>query len=150
VETLAPEPQPPSDHDGRIASQVTFRILIADDNKDAAQSTGMMLRMLGNEVRTVHNGLQAVEEAEAFRPDVILLDIGMPQLNGYEAAQRIRQQRWGKDMVLVALTGWGQEDDKERATAAGFDQHFTKPVNPTDLERLLANLQAYSSPRDNL
>ena len=149
VEALAPEPHPPGDHDGRIASQATFRILIADDNKDAAQSTGMMLRMSGNEVRIVHNGLQAVEEAAVFRPDIILLDIGMPQINGYEAARRIRQQRWGKDMVLVALTGWGQEDDKQRATAAGFDQHFTKPVNPTDLEQLLANLQAYSTARDH-
>jgi signal transduction histidine kinase/ActR/RegA family two-component response regulator len=150
VQELAAEPHPSSDHDGRIANRVTFRILIADDNKDAAQSTGMMLRMLGNEVRTVHNGLQAVEEAAAFRPDVILLDIGMPQINGYEAARRIRQQHWGKDMVLVAVTGWGKEDDKQRAAAAGFDQHFTKPVNPTDLEHLIANLQAYSTPRDRL
>ena len=109
----------------------------------------MMLRMSGNEMRIVYNGLQAVEEAAAFRPDIILLDIGMPQINGYEAARRIRQQRWGKDMVLVALTGWGQDEDKQRATAAGFDQHFTKPINPTDLEQLLANLQAYSTARDH-
>jgi signal transduction histidine kinase/DNA-binding response OmpR family regulator len=145
VEALAPEPEPPSDHDAQTANQARFRILIADDNKDAAQSTGMMLRMLGHEVRSVHNGLQALEEASAFRPDVILLDIGMPQMNGYETARRIRQKRWGKDMVLIALTGWGQEEDKERATAAGLDYHFTKPVNPTDLEKFLANLQSSSA-----
>jgi len=111
----------------------------------------MMLRMSGNEVRTVHNGLQAIEEAAAFRPDIILMDIGMPRINGYEAARRIRQQRWGKEMILVALTGWGQEDDKQRAMAAGFDRHFTKPVDPADLEELLANLPAsYSTTGDRL
>jgi signal transduction histidine kinase/PleD family two-component response regulator len=139
-----------SDHDGRNGNHVSFRILIADDNQDAAQSTGMMLRMLGNEVRTVHNGVQAIQEAAAFRPDIILLDIGMPQVNGYEAARRIRQQRWGKQMILVALTGWGQEQDKQRAIAAGFDRHFTKPVDPADLEQLLANLSAYSTAQEHL
>ena len=98
--------------------------------------------MMGNEVRTVHDGEQAVEEAAAFRPDVILLDIGMPRLNGYDAARRIREQRWGEGMVLVALTGWGQDEDKRRAREAGFDRHFTKPVDPVDLEKLLSGLSA--------
>jgi CheY-like chemotaxis protein len=102
---------------------------------------------MGNEVRTVHDGLQAVEEASAFRPDVVLLDIGMPRLNGYDVARAIRAQRWGAGMLLVALTGWGQDDDKRRADEAGFDQHFTKPVNPAALERLISGLHGESIQR---
>jgi CheY-like chemotaxis protein len=124
--------------------------LVADDNRDAAESMSMVLRLMGNDVRTVHDGVQAVEEASAFRPDVILLDIGMPRMNGYDAARRIREQGWGKNMVLVALTGWGQEDDKRLASEAGFDQHFTKPVNPADLEQLISGLHTDSAPRDPL
>ena len=125
----------------RAASR-SFRILVADDNQDAAESLAMMLRMMGNHVRTVHDGEQAVAEAAAFRPDVILLDIGMPRMNGYDAAREIRGQGWGARMVLVALTGWGQDEDKRRASQAGFDRHFTKPVSPADLERLLGELSA--------
>ena len=128
--------------DARRPNIARCRILVADDNGDAAESMGTMLRLMGNEVRTVHDGVQAVEEAAAFRPDMVLLDIGMPRLNGYEAARRIRRERWGKDMVLVALTGWGQDEDKRRASEAGFDQHFTKPVDPVHLERLVAGLGA--------
>jgi signal transduction histidine kinase/DNA-binding response OmpR family regulator len=124
----------------RSHSHMSCRILVADDNRDAAESMSMLLRMMGNEVRTVHDGVQAVEEASAFRPDVVLLDIGMPRLNGYDVARAIRDQRWGAGMVLVALTGWGQDDDKRRADEAGFDQHFTKPVNPAALERLITGL----------
>ena len=102
----------------------------------------MVLRLMGNEVRTVNDGMQAVEEAAAFRPDMVLLDIGMPRLNGYDAARRIRAERWGKGILVVAMTGWGQEEDKRRASEAGFDQHFTKPVNPADLERLIAGLRS--------
>ena len=99
-----------------------------------------MLRMLGHDVRTAHDGLQAVEAAAAFRPDVALLDIGMPRLNGYDAARRIREQEWGKKIVLVALTGWGQAEDKRRAIEAGFDRHYTKPLSPSHLEQLMAGL----------
>jgi CheY-like chemotaxis protein/two-component sensor histidine kinase len=127
--------------DTRRADAVKCRVLVADDNRDAAESMGTMLRLLGHEVRTVRDGLQAVEEAAAFRPDIILLDIGMPRLNGYEAARRIRRERWGKDMLLVALTGWGQEEDKRRAAEAGFDRHMTKPVDPRHVEQLLAGLE---------
>jgi signal transduction histidine kinase/CheY-like chemotaxis protein len=126
------------------------RILVADDNRDAAESMGMLLRLSGNEVRTVNDGLKAIEEAAVFRPDLILLDIGMPQMNGYEAARRIRAQQWGKSMVLVALTGWGQEEDRRRASEAGFDQHFTKPVSPADLDQLVAGLQTDPRRRDRL
>ena len=120
----------------------SFRILVADDNIDAADSLALMLRMMGNEVRTVHDGAQAVDEAEAFRPDLALLDIGMPRISGYDVARRIRAQRWGARMVLVALTGWGQDEDKRLAREAGFDHHYTKPVSPANLEKLLAELSS--------
>jgi CheY-like chemotaxis protein len=97
-----------------------------------------MLRLAGHDVETAHDGLEAVHAAAVFLPDVVLLDIGMPKMNGYEAARHIRQQTWGKNMALVALTGWGQEEDKRRALQAGFDHHLTKPVEPAALEKLLA------------
>lgn len=128
--------------DARKGAALGCRILIADDNRDAAESMSMVLRLMGNEVRTVHDGVQAIEEAAAFRPDVLLLDIGMPRMNGYDVARRVRAQRWGGDMILVALTGWGQDDDKRKAIEAGFDQHFTKPVNPGVLEKLVKGLHA--------
>jgi len=126
-----PQPTPPTAH------TIPRRVLVADDNKDAAESMAMLLRLMGNDVRAVHDGIAAVEEATAFRPDVILMDIGMPRLNGYDAARLIRQQRWSVDTMLVALTGWGQEEDKRRASDAGFDRHFTKPLDPAELRRLI-------------
>jgi signal transduction histidine kinase/DNA-binding response OmpR family regulator len=123
------------------AQLVKSRILVADDNRDAAESLGMMLRLMGSEVRTVQDGQQAVDEAETFRPDMVILDIGMPRLNGYEAARRIRQERWGQSVLLIALTGWGQEEVQHRAREAGFDRHFTKPVNPAELEKLMTAFQ---------
>ena len=118
------------------------RILVVDDNQDAAISLAMLLQMMGNETETAYDGLEALEVAAAFRPDVALLDIGMPRLNGYEVCRQIRQQAWGKSMVLFALTGWGQEEDQRRSLAAGFDAHLVKPVLPADLEKLLAGLIA--------
>jgi PAS domain S-box-containing protein len=117
------------------------RILIADDNADAAGSLAMVLELTGNEVRTARDGLEAVEAAAEFRPDLVLLDIGMPRLNGYDACRRFREQPWGKDAVIVALTGWGQEEDKRRSQEAGFDSHLVKPVEPAALEKLLAGLK---------
>jgi CheY-like chemotaxis protein len=114
------------------------RILIADDNRDAADSLAVMLRIVGHEVRTAYDGVQAIDLAEAFRPGLALLDIGMPRMNGYDAAKRIRGQPFGRDVVLVALTGWGQPEDKHRSQLAGFDHHLVKPVDPSILERLLA------------
>ena len=99
-----------------------------------------MLGLLGDEVRVAHDGLEAVAAAEAFRPDVILMDIGMPRLNGYDATRRIREQPWGKAITIVALTGWGQEGDRARSKAAGCDGHLVKPVSLPDLEKLLAEL----------
>ena len=118
------------------------RILVVDDNHDAAVSLALMLTILGNETQTAHDGLEALEVAQAFRPDVVLLDIGLPKLNGYEVCRRIRQQAWGKGVVLFALTGWGQEEDQRRSLAAGFDAHLVKPVLPATLENLLAGVPA--------
>jgi CheY-like chemotaxis protein/two-component sensor histidine kinase len=116
------------------------RILVVDDNRDAADSLAMMLRVSGHAVQTAYDGLAGVQAAAAFRPDVVLLDIGMPKMNGYEAARQIRQQVCGKNTFLVAITGWGQEEDKRRAIEAGFDHHLTKPVDPATLEKLLTGL----------
>jgi PAS domain S-box-containing protein len=115
------------------------RILIADDNPDSAESLSLMLELTGYETWVAHDGLEAVQTAMTHHPDAALLDIGMPKVNGYEAARRIREQPWGKRMLLIAITGWGQEDDKKRALEAGFDHHVTKPVHLPDLERLLAS-----------
>jgi PAS domain S-box-containing protein len=121
------------------AALLRRRILIVDDNRDAASSLAMLLSLLGQDTRTAHDGLEALDVAAAFRPDVVLLDIGMPKLNGYDAARRIRQEPWGQTVVLVALTGWGQEDDRLRSREAGFNSHMVKPVDPTALEKLLAS-----------
>lgn len=116
------------------------RILVVDDNLDSAESLAMLLKHAGHEIRTAHDGLEALEAAEAFRPDVILLDIGMPKLNGIEVARRIRKKPWGGSIVLVALTGWGQQEDRARSREAGFDDHLVKPVEHATLTRLLADL----------
>jgi PAS domain S-box-containing protein len=114
------------------------RVLVADDNRDAADSLAMLLTLAHHEVRVAHSGLGAITAARAFRPDVALLDIGMPELDGYDVARALRQEPWGAGVRLVALTGWGQEDDKQRATDAGFDYHLTKPVDPETLELILS------------
>jgi PAS domain S-box-containing protein len=125
----------------QAATPSGLRILVVDDNRDAADSLSVLLRFMGNEPRTAYDGIEAVVAAGEFRPDVVLLDIGLPRLNGYGAAQRIREQPWGKDMVLIALTGWGQEDDRKRSKEAGFDNHMVKPVELPSLMNLLAGLQ---------
>ncbi len=101
----------------------------------------LMLRLMGNEVRTAHDGALAVTAAEAFRPQVILMDVGMPRLNGYDATQRIRQQPWGRGAIIIALTGWGQDVDRAQSRAAGCNGHLVKPVNLPDLEKLLGELE---------
>jgi CheY-like chemotaxis protein len=116
------------------------RILVVDDNVDSAESLTVLLDLTGNETRRAYDGLEALIAAETFRPDVILLDIGLPELNGYDVARRIREQPWGQDMILVALTGWGQEEDRRRSREAGFNHHLTKPVDPIALKQLLAGL----------
>lgn len=118
-----------------------FKILVVDDNHDSALSMAMMLSIMGHETRTAHDGESAVATAETFLPDVILLDIGLPKLNGYEVAQRIREQAWGASMYLIAVTGWGQDEDRQRSTEVGLNQHMVKPVEPAALEKLLADLK---------
>ncbi len=131
--------QAPGGAGGRAAAGAGRRVLVADDNRDGAESLAEVLRLQGHEVRTAHDGAAAVAAAEAFRPEVILMDIGMPRLNGLDATRQIREQPWGSGVVIVALTGWGQNGDRERSRAAGCDAHLVKPVGLPDLERLLAD-----------
>ena len=107
-----------------------------------------LLKLMGNETRSAHDGLEAVEVAEEFRPEVILMDMGMPRLNGYEATRRIREQEWGRDIVIIAMTGWGQDRDRELSKKAGCSGHLVKPVNFPDLESLLANLSGPDARED--
>ena len=132
----------PADEANLVRPTARLRILVADDNLDAAESLAMLLTLDGNETRTAHDGLEALDVAAAFRPDVMLLDIGMPKLNGYEVCRRIRQQAWGQNMVVIALTGWGQEEDKRRSLEAGVDYHLVKPVDYAALEKLLTGVTA--------
>ena len=114
------------------------RILIVDDNRDAADTMAIMLETMGHETRTVYDGRGGLQLAADYRPEVVLLDIGLPEINGYEVARQIRQQPWGKEIVLIALTGWGKEEEHRRAADAGFDYHLTKPADVGRLETLIA------------
>jgi PAS domain S-box-containing protein len=125
-------------------SAAGMRILVVDDNLDAASTLSTLLELYGNTVRSAHDGEQAVHAADEFRPDVILLDIGLPKIDGHEACRRIRQQPSGSDISIVAITGWGQDEDRRRSSEAGFDSHLTKPVDPQILMGLLADLRGRS------
>jgi signal transduction histidine kinase len=130
------------DGDGRPAAVAPRRILVVDDNHDAADSLGMLLKFLGADVRTANDGPAALEAFKTYRPSVVLLDIGLPGMDGYEVARQARQQPESEDVTLIALTGWGQEEDRRRSREAGIDHHLIKPVDLGVLERLLANLPA--------
>ena len=125
----------------------SLRILIVDDNQDGADTLAMMLKAMGNEVRTAYDGLQGIDMAAQMQPDVVLLDIGLPKLNGYEACRRMRGQPWGQKIVIIAVTGWGQEEDMRRSHEAGFDHHLVKPVDPQALMKLLAGLRGVTAER---
>jgi PAS domain S-box-containing protein len=127
-ESVAPEPA------------LTHRILVVDDNPDSAESLAMLLQIAGNETFTAHDGESAFTAIEQHRPQAVLLDIGLPTLNGYEVCRRVRQRPWGKEIILIALTGWGQEEDRRRSREAGFDGHLVKPVNFAALVKLLGSL----------
>jgi PAS domain S-box-containing protein len=116
------------------------RILVVDDNRDAAQSLARLLEVQGNTTMTAFDGVEALEAGAAFEPDVVLLDIGLPRLNGYDAARQIRQEPWGRDVALIALTGWGKDEDRRRSSEAGFDKHLVKPVQLDELNSLLQTL----------
>lgn len=126
-----------------------LRVLIADDNVDAAESMAMLLELDGCEVRTAHDGEAAVRTAAEFRPRVAFLDLGMPGVDGCEACRRIRAEPWGRDIMLVALTGWGQERDRARCAEAGFDHHITKPADPQLVADLLAAARDASSAKNH-
>ncbi len=139
IENMKPPPEPTV---SEPAPTIGRRILVVDDNRDSVTSLAMLLRLTGHETHTAYDGLEAVEAAATFRPDVVLLDIGLPKLNGYAAARKIREPPWGKAMVLVALTGWGQEEDRRKSSEAGFNGHMVKPVAPAALMKLLAETGA--------
>jgi DNA-binding response OmpR family regulator len=115
-----------------------LRVLVVDDNRNTVESLTMLLDLHGNTTHTAYDGLEAVKLAEAVRPEIILLDIGLPRIDGYEACRRIREQEWGRNMIVVALTGLGHDDDRLRSRQAGFDMHLVKPVDPEILLAVLA------------
>jgi CheY-like chemotaxis protein len=114
------------------------RVLVVDDSQDVADSTASLLQLMGNDARTAYGGPAALELARLYLPDAILLDIAMPDLDGYESAQRIRGEPWGANVTLIAMTGYGRPEDHQRSLEAGFDHHIVKPVDPSALERVLA------------
>lgn len=128
---------PPEQTASEPTTTKACRILVVDDNRDSAESLATLLRLTGHETHTAHDGLEAVEAAARIKPDAVLLDIGLPKLNGYEVARKIREQPWGKDMVLIALTGWGQEEDRQKSNDAGFNGHLVKPVELAAVTKLL-------------
>jgi CheY-like chemotaxis protein len=117
------------------------RILVVDDNKDSALSLCMLLELEGHETFAVHDGIEAIDAAELHRPDVVLLDIGLPRMSGHEVCRRLRERPWGRELVLVALTGWGQSEDRRKSQDAGFDGHLVKPVRYETLAELLGSLR---------
>ena len=130
-------------------SAAPARLIVADDNRDSADSLAMLLRLGGHHVDTAYDGIEVLKSAERTRPDAVLLDIGMPRLNGYDTCRRLRALPGGNAMMVIAMTGWGQDEDRRRTIAAGFDAHLVKPVDPEELERLLlARQQRVSAPRE--
>jgi CheY-like chemotaxis protein len=119
-----------------------MRVLVVDDNVDAANSLGRLLKLLGNEVCVAHDGATAIAEIDRFQPAVVLLDLGMPIMDGYQTAEQIRARPEFQNAVLVAITGWGQEQDRQRTEVAGFAAHLIKPVNVDQLEKVLARVTA--------
>ena len=125
-----------------VAETQPLRILVVDDNRDAVESLAELLKLSGHEPRTANDGMHALEAAAGFQPDVVIMDVGMPRLNGYDAARRIRAHPWGAQVALVAMSGWGQDADRAKSRAAGFDAHLVKPVEFAALMQLLAQLTA--------
>ena len=121
-----------------VGNNRPLRIMVVDDNPDGASSLALVLQRSGHSVRVAHDGLQALDAGAAFEPDIVFMDIGMPGLDGYEVCRRIRQMPTQQNVVLVAVTGWGQAQDKRRALEVGFDAHLTKPVDPDAVAQLLA------------
>jgi CheY-like chemotaxis protein len=138
---LTDQPQPPSPPTQNARPTApSVRVLVVDDNIDTAGSLEMLLRESGHDVRTAHDGPAALEAARDYRPNVVLLDIGLPGLDGYEVAQRMRQQSVLQNVVLVAMTGYGQESDRQRAQEAGFDHHLVKPARFEQIQEILVTV----------
>ena len=140
VASAAPPPAPSCRSNGGMVAQTKRRVLVVDDNHDAADSLARMLRIMGHSVHVAYDGEQGVQAAGEVLPELVILDIGMPKLNGYEAAQRIRDEAWGRQMVLVALTGWGREEDRRASNGAGFNFHLVKPADAAAIARLMAGI----------
>jgi PAS domain S-box-containing protein len=139
--TLAEIPEPPAFPSDK--PKITpRRILVVDDNEDSARSMAMIMKLDGHDAHVAFDGVAALAAAEALLPEVVLLDIGLPKLNGYDACRKIRQQSWGQDIAIIALTGWGQEDDRLKSKNAGFDAHLIKPVDQDELARLISEISA--------
>lgn len=119
------------------------RLLVVDDNRDAAESMSMLLEMWGHEVAFAYDGPSAIETVEHWQPQAVFLDIGLPGMDGYEVAERLRELPQAKDAVLIAITGYGQEDDRRRSRRAGIDHHLVKPVAPDALRDLIDSLQLH-------
>jgi PAS domain S-box-containing protein len=140
ISAAVEKPKPPVAPLGKSAPVTPRRILVVDDNRDSAKTMAMLLKVSGHESQIAYDGLEALTAAEKFRPEVILLDIGLPKLNGYETAEKLREQSWGKDILLIALTGWGHDEDRQKSQDAGFDAHMVKPVDYAALTKLLADV----------
>jgi CheY-like chemotaxis protein len=138
---LVPDGKATGERQETMSEPVQRRILVADDNEDSVSMMEMLLSGFGHDVRTAGDGLEAVRRAAEFEPDVVILDIGMPRLNGYEACRRIRELPALEKAVMIALSGWGQEEDKRRSEEAGFHYHVVKPVDPAALMQLLSRLK---------
>jgi CheY-like chemotaxis protein len=125
---------------GPLPAKPRARVLVVDDNQDGAETMAALLGLLGHEVHVAHDGVEAIATAERVRPELVLMDVGLPRLNGLDATRQIREQAWGQAMTIIALTGWGQEGDRVRSQEAGCDGHLVKPVSLADLQRVLAGL----------
>ncbi len=134
-------PEPREDGGEPVVLRHSFRVLIVEDNRDAADMMDSMLSAWGLETRVAYDAMAAIETARTFRPEVVMLDIGLPQLHGYEVARRLRSQEWSKDATFIAVTGWGQEADRAQSKGAGIDHHLLKPLDPTQLQQLLKSLE---------
>lgn len=136
------EAEPVDSHSAALPSAGPWRILVADDNRDSADSVAMLLELDGHDVRVAYDGEEAMNIANGGWPQILVLDIGMPRLNGYQVAEQIRGRSWGRGVVMIAATGWGQEEDRKRSIESGFDAHLVKPVDPQALTRLMGELAA--------
>src|SRR5262245_33252549 len=121
-----------------LSPPASRRILVVDDSPDSLESTSLLLELMGHTVETAVDGLQAILAAETFRPEVILMDVALPKLDGYAATRRIRAEAWGQSMVIIAVTGWGQANDRDRSIEAGCDGHLIKPIEMPELDAVLS------------